>query len=144
MKTTPTPVPLATAQILALLSPTLAANPTPAYQRLLEIYCVVKAGGIAAQVATVKRFEAQERADLGAQIAALEAGTAGTEAGTDGDCSRDSQRQALAQEVVELERSVGDRLTYLSSILPEEEAAVYQCLAEIEAHLQRQAQSAVP
>jgi hypothetical protein len=132
METTPIADSLTSEQIRALLAAGSAAITTPAYQRLLEIYCVVKAGGLTAQVAVAQRLQQQEQAVLEAEIASLRT-----------QAHSDSRIQALEQERWELDQAIGDRLHYLSTIRPEEAAAVAACLAEIDAHFQKQ-QGATP
>jgi hypothetical protein len=132
METTPIADSLTSEQIRALLAAGSAAITTPAYQRLLEIYCVVKAGGLTAQVAVAQRLQQQEQAVLDADIASLRT-----------QAHSDSRIQALEQERWELEQAIGDRLHYLSTIRPEEAVAVAACLAEIDAHFQKQ-QGATP
>jgi hypothetical protein len=132
METTPIADSLTSEQIRALLAAGSAAITTPAYQRLLEIYCVVKAGGLTAQVAVAQRLQQQEQAVLDADIASLRT-----------QAHSDSRIQALEQERWELDQAIGDRLHYLSTIRPEEAVAVAACLAEIDAHFQKQ-QGATP
>lgn len=93
------------------------------YVRLMEIYCVVKTGGTAAQVLAAQRLEATERAALLAEIAALSA---------QGD--QGSRVAALRQEIQEVERSVAHRIAYLHRIDPQEEASVQSCMTLIDAH----------
>ena len=93
------------------------------YVRLMEIYCVVKAGGVAEQIAVARRLEEKERAALQEEIQNL---TGQEEVG--------SRMQALEQEIQELEKSIASRLQYLSTICSEEEATVRRCLPEIDTH----------
>lgn len=99
--------------------------PSPEYSRLLEIYCVVKAGGVAIQQSVVTRLEQQEQATLTAEIQALE-----------GQGGNGSQIESLKQEIQELQQAMADRRAYLATVPPEEEAAVRDCLAAIEAYFQ--------
>ncbi|MEM9007348.1 MAG: hypothetical protein AAGE59_27970 [Cyanobacteria bacterium P01_F01_bin.86] len=92
-----------------------------AYVRLMEIYCVVKAGGIAEQTEVARRLEAIEKAVLQKEIQALS-----------GRADAHSRVQALEQEIQELERSVAHRLQYLATIQPEEAAIVESCVSEID------------
>lgn len=127
MHTTPAPALTHPDRVRSLLCHDPAVVASRDYQRLLEIYCVVKAGGLALQMETTERLEQLERAALDAEIAALPI-----------DAGADSRRRALEQEVLELQQSTRDRLAYLRSILPEEAEAVAACLGEIDAHfLQR-------
>lgn len=119
-------------RIRALLKAGTDARATPAYQRLLEIYCVVKAGGLATQVAVAQRLQQQEQAVLNAEIASLRT-----------QANSDSRIQALEQERWELDQAIGDRLHYLSTIHPEEAAALAACLTDIDTHFLGQ-QAATP
>ena len=113
-------------RIHGVLKTAQASDPPPAeYCRLLEIYCVVKAGGVAAQQAVVARLEQQERAVLVAEIQGLQ-----------GQGGRENQVEALQQEILELQQAMADRRAYLATIPPAEEAAVRDCLGAIEAHFQ--------
>ena len=102
------------------------AEPTPlmsTYRRLMEIYCVIKAGGIEAQREVAHRLEATERAALLAEIQTLAA-----------QPSMESRVRALQQEIWELEQSVASRLNYLDTIDVQEAAIVQRCLPEIDAY----------
>jgi hypothetical protein len=102
------------------------SDPLPAeYGRLLEIYCVVKAGGVAVQQAVVERLEAQEQALLDQEIQTLR-----------GQPDSESSIEFLQQEIQELQQAMADRRTYLATIPPAEEAAVRDCIGAIEAHFQ--------
>ncbi len=119
--------PLTVSTIRALLTAVAQGHGDPVtYQRLLEIYCVVRGGGVQAQVAAAQHFAAQERQDLSAQQQAL--------AQQPPSPAVTQQQKLLTQEAWELEQSLGDRLAHLHSIRPEEEVAVRQCWEEIEAH----------
>lgn len=89
----------------------------------MEIYCVVKVGGVAEQIEVARRLEVKEKAELQLEIQTLaeQMGAA-------------SRIQALEQEVRELEQFVAKRLQYLATIAPDEEAVVRSCLADIEAY----------
>ncbi|NJN20634.1 MAG: hypothetical protein HC812_04830 [Leptolyngbya sp. RL_3_1] len=113
-------------RIDAVLKTAQVSDPPPAeYCRLLEIYCVVKAGGIAVQQAVVARLEAQEQASLAQEIQTLSS-----------QPDTESQIESLKQEIQELQQAMADRRAYLATIPPAEEAAVRDCLAAIEAHFQ--------
>lgn len=89
----------------------------------MEVYCVVKAGGVVVQMEVAKRLEQMEKAALQAEI----------------DCLADqpdqtSRVRALRQEIEELARSREHRLAFLAAITPEEEAGVRQCLGKIDAY----------
>jgi hypothetical protein len=89
----------------------------------MEIYCVVKAGGTAAQLAAAQKLQATEQTALEAQITQLlpQANSA-------------NQVAALRQEIQEVQRSVAHRVAYLQSIDPQEERTVQDCLSMIDAH----------
>lgn len=92
------------------------------FQKLMEIYCVVKAGGLKVQIEAARAFLNRETAKTEAEIAQLQ-------------MQEDPDNQAvqsLHEEIAELHRSVSWRLAILQSIHPDEEAAVNNCLAEIE------------
>jgi hypothetical protein len=107
--------------IRQLLNHQARADLSSEYVRLMEIYCVVKAGGSAAQIAVTQRLEATECAALTAEIQALS---------TQPD--KTGRIQVLQQEIQEIERSVAHRLAYLRKIQPQEEANVRSCLPLIE------------
>jgi hypothetical protein len=107
--------------IRQLLNHQARADLSSEYVRLMEIYCVVKAGGSAAQIAVTQRLEATECAALAAEIQALS---------TQPD--KTGRIQVLQQEIQEVERSVAHRLAYLRKIQPQEEANVRSCLPLIE------------
>ena len=97
-----------------------------AYYRLMEIYSVVKSGGVKAQTEAVHAFAERESNLLRQQLTALEA---------DADRAEEEKRHERAkiqQEIEEL-RSANDwRLQALTSINPEEEAIVKQHIPAIE------------
>jgi len=93
------------------------------YVRLMEIYCVVKAGGTAAQVSAAQRLAATERAALLAEIEELSA-----------QAAQGNRIEALRQEIQEVERSVAHRIAYLHSIDPQEAASVQSCMALIDTY----------
>ncbi len=113
-------------RIPVLLATVTAGTLPPDYQRLLEIYCVVKAGGVAVQRQVAQRLEETERAAIAVEIQALRA--------QPHQPDRDSRIRALEQEILELQQSIRDRCAYLGTIQPTEEAAVRQCLATIDSH----------
>ena len=104
-----------------LLNSHARADLSADYVRLMEIYCVVKAGGVAAQSDVARRLEQSERSALQAEMAALsdQAEMAG-------------RVRALQQEIQEVERSVANRLAYLQNIDPQEETAVRSCITYID------------
>lgn len=93
------------------------------YVRLMEIYCVVKAGGTQVQIAAARRLKTAETAALQAEIAELST-----------QAAMPNRIEALRQEIQEVERSVAHRLAYLQSINSQEEAHVHNCLALIDAY----------
>ncbi|MEO0457126.1 MAG: hypothetical protein AAF152_11195 [Cyanobacteria bacterium P01_A01_bin.114] len=104
-----------------------------AYHRMMEIYAVVKAGGVQAQTEAVKSHLSRE---LGALHQLLDGVSDRSPSPLPGEPPSLKKRQ-IQQEIDELERSVGWRLTTLKSIRAEEEAAVRKCLADIERVLMR-------
>ncbi|MEM6448688.1 MAG: hypothetical protein AAF703_00065 [Cyanobacteria bacterium P01_D01_bin.105] len=100
-----------------------------AYYRLMEVYSVVKSGGVQAQTEAVQAFAERESSLLHQRLAEIEA---------DANLSEPEKRQDKAkiqQELDEL-RSANDwRLKALTGINPDEEAMVKQYLSEIESVL---------
>lgn len=125
MKTTQVDSPLTAERIRGLLMTHPRSHLSPDHIRLMEIYCVVKAGGKAAQTAVAEGLQKQETAVLRAEIQSLSI-----------QPNAESRIQALQQEIQELETAMADRLEYLATITAEEEAAVRHCLPDIEAALQ--------
>ncbi|MEL6383579.1 MAG: hypothetical protein AAFQ89_14225 [Cyanobacteria bacterium J06626_18] len=123
MKTTPATQPLTPELIRELLQSDAQTRESAEYVRLMEIYCVVKAGGIAEQIEVARRLEALEKAALQEEIKALS-----EQAGSD------NRVQALEQEIQELEQSIAVRIQYLSTIRADEEAIVHSCLSEVDAY----------
>ena len=123
METTHATQPLTSELIRNLLTQEAQSQMSPAYVRLIEIYCVVKIGGVAMQMEVARKLEETEKTALLKDIQALSA-QSGTE----------SRIHALRQEIQELERSVANRLGYLSTIAPQEEAQVRDCLSEIDSY----------
>ncbi|NER79064.1 MAG: hypothetical protein F6K42_05690 [Leptolyngbya sp. SIO1D8] len=123
MKTTPATQPLTPELIRSLLTHESRLQMPPEYVRLMEIYCVVKAGGITAQQTVAQRLQETEKAALLTEIQSLS-----TQSGME------SRVQALQQEIQELEKSVSDRLAYLSSIDPHEATLIQTCLPDIDAY----------
>jgi hypothetical protein len=118
-------------RLLAQLASDSAAPACPSpdsdgLRRLMDIYCVVKAGGVNVQVEAAQAHLHRELTQLKADLAAAEADDPGG-----------SQSHSLLQEIEDLHRSVNWRLTRLQSIDPAEEAAVAACLTEIEARVGR-------
>ncbi|MEO0536882.1 MAG: hypothetical protein AAF215_23855 [Cyanobacteria bacterium P01_A01_bin.123] len=93
------------------------------YQRLMEVYCVVKAGGVAVQVEAAQALLQRETTLLEAEIATL--------------FPEETHHRAamLRQEIQDLKNSVHWRIEQLQQILPEEEAVVRGVIVAIEARL---------
>lgn len=89
--------------------------------RLMEIYCVVKAGGVQIQVEAAQAHLARETAKLELEISGLE--------------SQGLNSRHAAQDLTELHNSVTWRLALLQDITPEEEAAVVAHLPDLERQL---------
>ncbi|NEP18327.1 MAG: hypothetical protein F6J97_15725 [Leptolyngbya sp. SIO4C1] len=87
-----------------------------AYRRLMEVYSVVKSGGVQVQTEAAK-------AHLSRELAALHQAA---------DAAASERQAQIQQEILELERSTAWRLSTLNTIRPAEEAAVRQYLSEIE------------
>ncbi len=100
-----------------------AQRPT-VFHRLMDVYCVVKAGGVAAQIAIAQRLEATESASLLAELETLAQ-----------QPDQASRRAAVQWELAELSRAMRHRVQFLSTISPQEEAFVQTHLTEIEAFL---------
>jgi hypothetical protein len=116
---------LTSADIQALLAAisnkeTLAG---PQFQRLIEIYCVLKVGGVQVQTAAAQAYHKREQDRLEAKLAGIQADS--------------PERASLQQELTDLRRAVSWRLSFLQSIHPAEEQAVAQHLSQIEQGLQR-------
>jgi hypothetical protein len=123
-------VPLSATLIRQLLTPAGRSQMPEAFAWLMQVYCVVKAGGVVAQVAIAQRLEATERPSLLAEVAALQA-----------QGETQNRIAALQWELKELARSIDHRLQFLQAISPAEEALVREFLPEIEATLQLLAHS---
>ncbi|MBD0268422.1 MAG: hypothetical protein ICV77_09020 [Cyanobacteria bacterium Co-bin8] len=93
-------------------------------RRLMEIYCVVKTGGVEVQTEAAQAHLKRELANLEAELAEAEI-----------HAPDSAQIAILHQEIEDLRRSVHWRLTRLGSIDPDEAAAVTACLAKIEQRL---------
>ncbi|MGB3295970.1 MAG: hypothetical protein WBB01_23555 [Phormidesmis sp.] len=96
------------------------------YYRLMEVYSVVKAGGVQAQIEAVKAFAEHELTLLNQQLAQVEADSNLSEV------EKAHDRQKIEQELRELEAANRWRLQALSAINPAEEAIVQQHLGNIE------------
>lgn len=94
------------------------------FERLMEIYCVVKTGGVQMQTEAAEDYMRREQARIEGEIAELKAQD--PNAGSLG---------ALAQEIIDLKDAVAWRLAFLESISPAEEAAVVAAQESLEAQL---------
>ncbi|MGP1375396.1 MAG: hypothetical protein ACTS3T_21395 [Almyronema sp.] len=90
------------------------------YRHLMEVFCVVKAGGVAGQLQAAQALLQREQAELEATLTAAIA-------------AKDSHKiDQVGQELEELQKSVSWRVTLLKAIHPEDEALVQSQLARIE------------
>lgn len=97
-----------------------------AYYRLMEVYSVVKSGGVKAQTEAVYAFAERESSLLHQRLTAIELNQQMSEA------EKQHDKAKIQQELDEL-RSANDwRLKALTSIDPDEEAIVTQHLPAIE------------
>ena len=103
-----------------------------AYYRLMEVYSVVKAGGVKAQTEAVHAFAKRESALLNQQLKEIEADSSSSEE------EKSSDRAKIQQDIDELHSANDWRLRALTSICPEEEAVVAKHLSEIEQTLLQQ------
>ncbi len=96
------------------------------YYRLMEVYTVVKSGGVQAQIEAVNAFAGRESTLLNQQLAQVDAAKdlSAAEQGRD--------RQKIEQELKELDAATCWRLQALTAIDPAEEAVVQQHLGDIE------------
>ncbi|MEM8505728.1 MAG: hypothetical protein AAF716_21565 [Cyanobacteria bacterium P01_D01_bin.1] len=97
-----------------------------AYHRLMEIYSVVKSGGVQARTEAVKAFVERESVLLNQRLGEIETATDLSEN------EKQEERAKIEQELKELTQSNNWRIQMLSSIAPEEEEAVRQRLSDIE------------
>ncbi|MDB9524546.1 hypothetical protein PN498_00975 [Oscillatoria sp. CS-180] len=107
--------------IRQLLDSDARAEMSSDYVRLMEIYCVVKAGGVAAQIAVARQLQDTEQSMLRQEINALVNQT-----------EMSSRVRALRQEIQELEYSINSRVSYLQSINAQEETNVRSCISIID------------
>ncbi|NJL87753.1 MAG: hypothetical protein HC886_20020 [Leptolyngbyaceae cyanobacterium SM1_1_3] len=90
------------------------------YCRLMEIFCVVKSGGVATQMQAAAAMLQHERTPLEADLAAA-------------ILAQEQDRvRVLNQELQELQKSIHWRMTLLKAIHPQDEALVSRYLADIE------------
>ena len=111
------------------------ANPTlpkgddtylKAYYRLMEVYSVVKSGGVQVQTEAVKAFAQRESVLLNQRLQEIETAESLEET------VKHQEREKVEQEIQELRSANSWRLQALTNIAPEEEATVKQYLPDIE------------
>lgn len=107
-----------------------------AYYRLMEIYSVVKSGGVQAQTEAVQAFSERESRLLHQRLADMNADENLTQP------EKKLGREKIEQELTELKCANDWRLQALVNIAPEEEALVQQYLPNIERTLTMQARCA--
>ncbi|MGD1897277.1 MAG: hypothetical protein ACFB16_10050 [Phormidesmis sp.] len=97
-----------------------------AYYRLMEVYSVVKSGGVQAQTEAVHAFTQRESVLLNQRLSEIEAAEELAEA------AKRREREKVKQEIQELHSANSWRLQALTNIAPDEEATVKQYLPDIE------------
>ncbi|MEL6351551.1 MAG: hypothetical protein AAFR58_07290 [Cyanobacteria bacterium J06627_28] len=97
-----------------------------AYYRLMEIYSVVKSGGVKAQTEAVQAFAQRESVLLSQRLSEIEAADELEEP------VKVQEREKVEQELQELHSANTWRLQTLTNIAPDEEAIVRQYLTDIE------------
>lgn len=97
-----------------------------AYYRLMEVYSVVKSGGVQAQMDAVKAFAEREATLLHRRLSEIEATAEIAEE------EKLQERKKVEQELSELRCANTWRLQTLMAIKPAEEAVVAQHLSDIE------------
>ncbi|PZO20956.1 MAG: hypothetical protein DCF25_05780 [Leptolyngbya foveolarum] len=97
-----------------------------AYYRLMEVYSVVKSGGVQAQTEAVKAFAEREATLLNQRLSEIEAAAEIAEE------EKRQERAKVEQELSELHCANAWRLQTLTAIEPAEEAVVAQHLRDIE------------
>ena len=96
-----------------------------AYYRLMEVYSVVKSGGVQAQIEAVSAFAEREANLLNQRLSEIEAAEMAEE-------EKLQERKKVEQELTELHCANTWRLQTLTAIDPTEEAVVAQHLRDIE------------
>lgn len=96
-----------------------------AYYRLMEVYSVVKSGGVQAQTEAVKAFAEREATLLHQRIREIAVAEIDEE-------EKRQEREKVEQELSELRCANDWRLKMLTAIDPAEEAVVAQHLLDIE------------
>ena len=97
-----------------------------AYYRLMEVYSVVKSGGVQAQTEAVQAFAQRESVLLKQRLNEIEATEELAET------AKRQERRKVEQEIQELQSANSWRLQALTNIAPDEEATVKQYLPDIE------------
>ena len=96
-----------------------------AYYRLMEVYSVVKSGGVQAQMEAVKAFAEREATLLQQQLSEIAAAEIAEE-------KKLEEREKVEQELIELRSANNWRLQTLTAIDPSEEEIVTRHLSDIE------------
>ena len=97
-----------------------------AYYRLMEVYSVVKSGGVQTQIEAVRAFAERESVLLYQRLSEIEA------ADELADAAKKQEKEKIQQEIQELRSANNWRLQALTNIAPDEEATVKQHLSDIE------------
>ncbi|MGB3572167.1 MAG: hypothetical protein WA783_20495 [Phormidesmis sp.] len=97
-----------------------------AYYRLMEVYSVIKAGGVQAQTEAVQAFAKRESGRLNQRLSKIETAPALSAV------EKRQEREKIQQEIQELCSANDWRLAALTGIAPAEEDLVRQYLPDIE------------
>jgi len=97
-----------------------------AYYRLMEVYSVIKAGGVQAQTEAVQAFAKRESGRLNQRLSEIETAPALS------TVEKRQEREKIQQEIQELCSANDWRLAALTGIAPAEEELVRQYLPDIE------------
>lgn len=97
-----------------------------AYYRLMEVYSVVKSGGVKAQTEAVNAFSQRESSLLRQRLAEIDTDS------TVPDAEKQHSKAMIQQELEELRSANNWRLNALTNINPDEEALVKAHLSDIE------------
>ncbi|MEO1790659.1 MAG: hypothetical protein AAFR25_00365 [Cyanobacteria bacterium J06629_19] len=118
---------------IATVHSSLGTNPAKgddaylkAYYRLMEVYSVVKSGGVEAQTEAVRAFARRESGLLNQRLNEIEAAEELAEA------AKKQEKEKVKQEIQELQSANSWRLQALTNIDPDEEATVKKHLLDIE------------
>jgi hypothetical protein len=105
-----------------------------AYHRMMEVYSVVKSGGVQAQMGAAQAYFQREVQPLYQALNALDTLNASSSKHPKktGASEVDLERHRLEREIQDLERALNWRLSALKDIQPEEEKTVQKHLNEIE------------